>query len=658
MALNIEPGPLWEECHEAIEWHKKRMNALKMMVENYQTPWHRGVTDRAWNGSSTGMMQFDSRNHAFEYIALTISSVVFDNPKWLVTAKRGYAAEVDAPALQDGLNRWTQDIKLRRLLSKFYVDYSFGLSTCLLRQEPEPGSREANLAQLKHRPMPRRLGTSRSFIDPRCFDREDTRFAGHLFIKDKEDLLDMAKDDPDSGWNFKVIQGIAIGSGIDDIRTKDTTFKARDREEIALIEVHVPEHELPDDDPFWKDVPDNERDNYHGTVFTLPMNGVADPEGKMEDYPRAPYAFYGPSNGPYYFGGTYYVPDDPLPLSNLLAVEGQNRQNNAAARALFQAIIEYKKLIVTSSKSPRLAGLVRRAKHGEVVSADLQDLTRMLQQVEVGGPTPSLESAAAYLQDSLDRSSGINENYRGQVTDATATASSIAQAGTSARLAYPRQQFLDFVADVGWGAAWYMHKDDRVKIDLDGGAGTMLGGPPDAHRDFIVQTLQGKGIPEQMAHQYVDFAEKQYRETPFETFDFKIEPTSTGRASDPGNQQRIMSMVPMLENLMMVAVQAPWFNTQEVLHQIGQAYDFPQIEKVLNPAILKQAQAMMMHAQANEGAPPEAQASTGQPRMARDITTPPPAPSHISKPPGRSGVKEPKFGNTAPIAKPATAGKA
>src|SRR5262245_57246186 len=105
--LDVSPSGLWEEANDSLHMQRRRLDATKPIREQYQTPTHRGVTE---------MTNFDSRNAPFEYIALTIATVVFENPSWQVQAKSGLAAQVDAPALQEGLNRWTKDVRLRQKL--------------------------------------------------------------------------------------------------------------------------------------------------------------------------------------------------------------------------------------------------------------------------------------------------------------------------------------------------------------------------------------------------------------------------------------------------------------------------------------------------------------------------------------------------------------
>lgn len=622
--LDVSPSALWEEANEAIEYNKRRVAALRAMVDNYRTPWHKGFTS---GESFSTAHKFDSRNHPFEYIALTIAQSVFDNPKWMVTARRGYAAEVDAPALREGLNAWTKEVRLKKKLASLYVDYCFHSCMSMTTLEDVVLNRKLRSGEIqRRRPNVRRIGSTRGFRDHRCFELEEARFTGHIFIRDIEDLK---KED---GWDEEVLRNIPLDSGIREVRGEEDQHNTRSRKEIAFIEMWVPEYELPDDDSFWDDVPEEERDNYHGTIFTLPLLGFGGDPG-VARFPIAPRPWYGNRFGPYQFGGTYPVPDDVMPLSTLIAVEGQNRQNNEVARALYDAIVDYKKIILTSSKNPGLGSAVKRARHGSVLPANLQDLARMVAQIEVGGPTPALLQSAMTTQDTLDRSSGMTDAMRGNVTGSgTAFENSLAAAGANARTAFPKQQFMDFVGDIGLSAAWFMHTADDVVIDLDGGSGAMLGGPPKAHAEEIMKTLAGRGIPEEMAQAFIEFSQKQYENTPFEAFGFSVEPMSTERASDPANRMRIATVMPMVMQLAQMAPAMPWMNVKEMLSTVGQAFDLPDLHRMID---VEKAAQMAQQQQSLAAGPQSAPVAPGSQsaRLASDLRGP------VGGSPGPQGMR-------------------
>lgn len=608
--LKDDAQSLHLEFQDSIEFFKKRHKATERMIEAYQTPWHKGQSE---NNIAQTVASFDSKNHALEYIALTIADVVFDNPRFQITAKRGYAASVDAPALQDGLNSVVKEIKLKKILARCYVDYCFS-HCCSMVYRQEIKQMSAQAGQTVVRPRVRNLG-KRAFRDHRVFEPEDARYIGHTFIMDKEDALN------DPSWNHAAVKDVPAGAGVRELRGETAKMtEGVERNEMACIEAFVPEHDLDEKDRFWRDVPDEERALYTGTIYTLPLLGVSDGTRNGVSFLRPPRPWYGHPSGPYQWGGTYPVPDDPMYLSLLKGVEGQNRQNNMVARALFDAIVEYKRLILTSHRKPSLQALISRAKHGSVVSADLQDLQRMLANIEVGGPTPALIQAGQILQESTDRASGISEAFRGNVTgDATAFENSVAAAGAGKRMAYPKQQFADFTGEIGEAMAWYLHYDDQVAVDLDGAMGTMFGGAPMAHANRIMQALQERGVPEQMAGAYLEFAEKQYRMTPWGAFGFGIEPLSTERASDPGNRQRVLAVVPLILQLAQAAPMLPWINMKEVMSWIGQAFDLPDLARIYNEKIAALATQNPMMAQPASGAAMGSTVSTGQPRLAGDI---------------------------------------
>lgn len=603
--LDLTPQSLWEEATEAIEYQKRRTAALDEMIRSYQTPWHVGGADQ------NGFGRFDSRNHAFEFIALTIAQTVFDNPKWQVTADRGYAADMEAPALQAGLNKWTRDQRLRKILTRLYVDYCFHSCTSMVSLENDI-------------PKLRRIGTRRGFRDHRCFDPEDIRYAGHIYIRDKADLL----KDPE--WDHGAVMQMAEGAGLKDVREYEDKPNVRDRGEVALIDLWVPEAEV-------EGVSDEERGNYKGMIYTLPLVGFNGTE-KVGKFPREPRAAFCSEHGMYQYGGTYPVPDDIMPLSQLIAVNGQSRQNNDVAKALYEAIVEYKRIIFTSGKDPTLASKVRRARHGSVLPTGLQDVARMIAQMELGGPTPALLTGSQISQETLDRSSGISDAMRGNVTGAaTAYENSVAAAGATARQAYPKQQFVDFMGDIGYAAAWLMHTSDGVKIDIPGGQ--MLGGPPSAHALAIHKQLEQHGVPEDVIEKYIAFADEQHRNTPFNTFGFSVEPLSTERASDPANRARMMAVIPMAMQLMQASVTMPQMNVKEMLGWLGQAFDMPDLARVFDQQIAAQVGAVQMSQGIEQ---PQTNMQAGSPRMGRDISPKP----QSAAPSGFKGAGKPKQGLT------------
>lgn len=586
--LDVDVEALFEETEDAIKWRDTRIGARQKMIESYQTPWHRGASETKG---------FDSENHAYEYIALMTAKVVFDNPKWDVQTSNEQAQEIDAPALRDGLNRLTRDVKFRKTLLKTWVDFCFGFCCGITRQTPVPYTARKG-KPMTWRPEPFRMSPRVTFFDHRTTDLESRRFAGHELTIDKDDAIREAKENPDSGWNLAVLKALPTGIGLDRIRgdSEKQNQAGRDRKELVLRPVWVPEYQLPDDDPFWNDVEDDDRANYHGTIFTLAGTGPTyeDDQQTRPNFPKKPVPFYGPSWGPYTFGGSSYVPDDPMPLSNLVAVEGQNRQNNAVARAVWEAVTEYKRILATSHRNPKFGAMVKKARHGDVVPADLQDLSRMLASVEVGGLTDQLVGAKALFREVLEHASGLTEARSGVTRqNVTATATAVAEAGSTSREAIVKQQFTDFTADWGRTMAWYLHTDNRTVYDLGPGQGTFFGGAPSAHATTIYEQLTQRGVHPLQAVLYVKYMQDRYEATPFEAFDFNIQPMSMERASEQGNRQKMAVLMPLVMSLAQIAAAAPWLNVKQILATLGQAFDMPDLAKVIDSNMLRQAVQMM-----------------------------------------------------------------
>lgn len=607
MALDVTPSGLWHECDNAIRFRKRRTDPTDAMIEQFKTPWH---GDSPSDGSSH-LTTFDSRNHPFEYIALTIANVVFDNPRWQVTARSGLASDIDAPALEFALNRWTKDVRLKKLLVKLYCDFCFSLATFKVRMIDDPVW--VNTDKPRKRPEVCRVGPKLGFFDARVFDREERLFTGDIYIADRQGLL---KSKPEEGWNKDALKQLANSSGVQKIRP-DHGSDDYSRDECALIQVHVPGYDLPDNDPFWRDVSDDDRVGYHGTWFTMPLEGYGRDAKARAEFVRDPRPFWGGVRGPYGIGDAYYVPDDPMGLSMITAGHGQGMQDNAVQRALFEAIKEYKRIYVDGSGSPTFGALVKTAMQGDVIAAKMPDPTRMLMPLELGGVTPALLQAAQITRELADHAYGMSDAFRGNVTgQATAFENSVAMAGSTARMAYPRQQFMDLLGDMGYAVAEMMHMSEEVVLDLESGLGEFIGGDPDAHREKIVEELESRGFDEATAHRFVDITSENWKNTPLSSMDIEVEPMSTARASEASNQQRVAALAGIVVQIGQAQMSMPGMDFTPILKMVGQAFEFPGIAKIFDKQTLVQA-----GQQAANGPAP---APTGQPVLANDTTQGPP----------------------------------
>ena len=97
-------------------------------------------------------------------------------------------------------------------------------------------------------------------MDPLALSANESRYMGHMWIRDKKDLVEEAKNDP--SWNSEAVEQLTEGSGISDAgRNKQAEEKTPTRNEVVGYDVWVPEVQH-------NDVIGPE-DGFHGTIYTV-----------------------------------------------------------------------------------------------------------------------------------------------------------------------------------------------------------------------------------------------------------------------------------------------------------------------------------------------------------------------------------------------------
>jgi hypothetical protein len=303
--LDLTPGALWAEIQAAERFRDLHLESVQKMVMEYCGEGYR--TD--WRGTF-------NENHFHESIRLTTARVIFDNPKVSVRTRRPGTQRQTALAIKHAINRWTKDTQLRRLLKRIYVCQNFSFAAVQTVMEPHPwlDPRDASIPQW---PMSYQIEPDRFFFDPLSTWFGSARYVGHKYIRDKDDILEEARN-KDSGWNRDAVEAIAAGAGVEELAERKDNERGSgiDRKELVCYEVWIPEKAIKDPGA-----------GFHGSLYTL----AAAPSNEGEDkvaYIREPRAYFGPRCGPYTLYGTYPVPGDPFPLSPFQAVYKQVRELN------------------------------------------------------------------------------------------------------------------------------------------------------------------------------------------------------------------------------------------------------------------------------------------------------------------------------------------
>src|SRR5690606_25367770 len=121
--------------------------------------------------------------------------IVYDNPKVRAKTRRSGPHQQAALALEAGINAWTPAAKRWRKLDRIFDDSAFSYGVARVAYEPAMGVDPADNGSVAvpYRPVVRRVDPGRWFCDHACdvYDpvNGDGRYAGHVWRRDKDDLL-------------------------------------------------------------------------------------------------------------------------------------------------------------------------------------------------------------------------------------------------------------------------------------------------------------------------------------------------------------------------------------------------------------------------------------------------------------------------------------
>ena len=555
--LKTTPSNLMAEIDAAIEFRDLHLEGYEEKVARYHGPY--------FNRQNSFTQEYSPENTYYEYISLMVPRLVYDNPRVQVQTRRPGAQKDVATALRHGLNRWARDFGLRPVLTELATDMLLGFGVCLVRpdhlesQQMAPGTDAPRSERDTKWPTCQRIAPRRFFMDPQAERWEDCRFYGHMWRIDKDDLVDLGRDQADQGWNLESIESLAAGD--DPNRKHGYGFEGGpDRAEVYCYEIYVPEAKL-DGQP-------SKKQGFHGVIYTL---GCTQPLGSADEnakaaFVREPRAFYGPATGPYIMFGAYRVPDNPYPLAPLTAVEAQVRELNDQVHAASASMMKHKRIVGVND--PRTAQLVKNVQHDYVAVVPFEDGKALVQEFEFGGVTDQQANWIATCRNRADRVLGMDEALRGSVSGTgTATEHSIASEAANTRIAFIKQNFTNYTVKLLTSVAFYMYHDDDIVFPIGLDAMRELGVDED---DLLM--FQGGG------HEGSDYS--------FEDLELEIEPYSMERASEGLAQKRALEMHSMILNslqLMQVFPDYPW---KDHFNKIGNAMNAPDMAELVDQALL------------------------------------------------------------------------
>lgn len=566
--INADPANLFSEIQAAERFREEHMKSYDRRKRRYVGPSYLG----------DDVSGYEPENHEFEYVSLLLPKTIFDNPRVRVQAYRPGPIQDIAIGIQAGMNRWIRDSRLRKTLVRIGLDNFLSWGCAVVHMEPDKDRLPPAWAQvaLPFRPVVERISPKRMFWDPHALDITEARFIGHVWVRDKEDLIKVAKEHPDDGWDVEAIKNCSEDAGTDKL-DRDSKYGTPTRKEIVCYEVYIPGYQI-EGEPG----PD---EGFNGAIFTLAASqsyGGSGSEDKKGMYIRKPRMYYGPPEGPYVMFGTYPVPDTTIPLSSTVAIQAQVETLNMHAKAVMKAASQRKRIAFVSRAEPDLQKKVKRSEDGDVVPVNTEELNNNLKEVELGGVTPAALNALQIERERRDRISGMSDAMRGNVAGSgTATENAIAAEASTARMAFIKQQFTDCVTDLLRKVAWYMYHDDRIVFPVGDEMANVLGVTQGEIYEERGEPWYQGGVPEDMTGYS------------FRDLDLDIEPYSMERVSEIQMQNRMMQLVQIVTQIIPQAISAP-VDINALLNVIGNMTNTPDLAKVVDVQAAQKLQQQML----------------------------------------------------------------
>jgi hypothetical protein len=548
--LKLDLQSLRRELDAAEDFRDQHLKEWRRLIERFHGPAYRAIDTH----------DDDPENFVHEYIALLLPRIVHDSPKVRIKTARPVSQSMTAGILEIGINRWCKMTKVRTTLERITTDMLLGFGVAMVVNEPRKGYRTLDENE-PYLPRLYRISPDRFFMDPAATNAEDARYMGHCWVIDRDDLL--AQAEREDGWDTEVINRVADNSGIDEIRDQYTLRRdVPDRKEMVVYEVFVPEVV---DEAIEEIDEATGLQIFSGTIYTMLKGQSADGKKSDSGFVRSPRPYYGPRTGPYTVFGVYTVPDDPYPLSPIVAIVPQIDDVNNHLRSMRYSASAYKRLIAVDSRNAKMAQDIRDRDDLYVVLADGIDPTQVV-PIEIGGITPQQVQYSSLAQDRLDRVSGIHDAMRGNITgQATATEISVAESSSGMRMAHIKRQFQECVNEVMKNVCWHMFHDRKVVFPL-GQDGVEITG--EAEPIFSASAMVGV----------------------FDDLDIDIEAMSMERVSDIVLQKRSMEMLQIIASLAGQVIAAPHVKWDEVMSMVGDSLNIPNFADLIDKQKIAQMQ--------------------------------------------------------------------
>ena len=421
--LKYDPQSLMEQIREDEKVRDEVIAASEAMIRAFQ-----GRHFRADQQPDMPMPE----NDLYEWARHIKPSVIFDNPVCHVEMASSGAPREVADAMREGVNWITRQTGLWKQLSRVFDDacFSFGVMRISYELMPgyddigdapdaaaapgtksetidagndlddgEPGERvDGNHNGLFYRPCAYRVSPRRWFLDARADCYEDARLAGHMWRRDRHDLL------ADDRYDAEEIMRVVADSGLEKYDPRDKGLKAAGVAQIVGYEIWVRENHSPSEIP---GVPGS------GTIYTLAYGQTESGDHTQARWIRRPRAWIGPASGPYTLFGYTFVPDCPYPISPFAAMYEQVKEANAHAVGVARDAASFKEFAVVDAVHEEAAATIQEVKHGQLAIIPGAK-EGVVQKMSLGGVAPERYQYLQMLESRRQRMLGLSNNARGR----------------------------------------------------------------------------------------------------------------------------------------------------------------------------------------------------------------------------------------------------
>jgi len=556
--LSLDPKDLYKEIKSAVDKRNLALSTYDEQIKSYH--------GAAYEGEKSGVKE-SSYNHASIWLSSMLPSLVFRNPRVRVKTRKAVGMEQSqieeaGVATQAFLNTWVKQQGFADKLRKCAVEFSFKFCFGMVTRRKHPGDPSIDTETERYLPEFQRLPIERIVLDPYCDDIKDSRYRGHVWYADKDDLLKQARaeieefGEEDAGWNLKGIESLESGTGMDDGAFHDRADVASDRDEVYLIDLWIPESD-PDSDL-------GPEEGYHGQIMTLGYNG----NESEAFFIRKPRPCYCPPCGPYAMRGYLDIPKHVYPSGPLTVSWGQEKMVQNMVDHANKSSAQYRKCWLVPAGGHDEDALITAMGANDVVIpvAGLSANTKPI-QIEIGGVTDQQLRNIQFSLDQLERLTGLDAAAGGDVQgDSTATENAIADQARQTIRSHIVESFQLFAADILRKAAWYGFADEEVRMEIDeevpGYEGvesaTFVGGPGDLPLSA------------------------------FESLAIDIEPMSMARENEAMSQRRSLQAVELSTQLATIARQFPEIDIELLQSQIADSMNMPGLDGVLDVQMSRQ----------------------------------------------------------------------